>query len=479
MQFSSYSYLLFLAAAVLLFWALPVRMRRVYVLVASLLFYASWGVSLVVLPIVISTVTYGCARWMLQRPERKRAGLVAGIGFVLAVLVYFKYRVFLLSGLANLFGWSGSAIGGPLAVVLPLGISFYTFEAVSYLLDVRQGRVKEVKYVDLLLFVLFWPHLMAGPIVRVRELVPQLGFQKVFAGPMLTAGVNRIALGLVQKNVFANSLGGWVEDGFVPRLARANSTIDVWALAVAFGLQIYFDFAAYSNIAIGSAHLIGVTLPENFNYPYWAGNPSEFWARWHMTLSRWVRDYLFFPVNAKYSGRKGVLYLSLVLIMSAVGLWHGAGWGFVIWGAMHGVYLAVFRAYQSWRGLDVPGAKSGWAAGLVVRAITLVGVVAAWVPFRAASLEQTAVLLKTMFAGMDFRISYSVNFYLVTALLTLYCVAEPWLIRGLEGIEGRAKGSAAWGWGVDLVLRPVLWSLAVVLFLAFDDQDTIFIYFQF
>ena len=328
--------------AAALFWALPVRARRVYVLAASLIFYASWGWLLVVLPIVISTVTYWCASWMVGKPEKKKLGMWAGIGFVLAVLAYFKYRVFL-------FGWVTTGMDGSLAVALPLGISFYTFEAVSYLLDVRQGRVKEVRYLDLLLFVLFWPHLMAGPIVRVRELVPQLSFQKVFTGTMLTAGVNRIVLGLVQKNVFANSLGGWVEDGFMARIARANSTIDVWTLAVAFGLQIYFDFAAYSNIAIGSAHLIGVTLPENFNCPYWAGNPAEFWARWHMTLSRWVRDYLFFPVNAKYGGRKWVLYVSLVLIMSAVGLWHGAGWGFVIWGAMHGVYLAVFRVYQGWR----------------------------------------------------------------------------------------------------------------------------------
>ena len=323
----------------------------------------------------------------------------------------------------------------------------------SYLLDVRQGRVKEVRYLDLLLFVLFWPHLMAGPIVRVRELVPQLSFDKAFDGEFFTQGMSRIMVGLVQKNVFANSLGGWVDEGFVAKIARANSTLDAWALAVAFGLQIYFDFAAYSNIAIGSATLIGVKLPENFNCPYWAANPAEFWARWHMTLSRWVMDYLFFPVNAKYAGRKGVLYASLILIMSAVGLWHGAGWGFVIWGAMHGTYLVLFRAYQGWRGWDVPGSKIGLVEGLMVRALTLTAVVAAWIPFRAATSGQAGILLKTMFTAFDFRISYSVNFYLVTTL------AGPLL--------------------PDLGLRPALWGFALVLFLAFDDQDTIFIYFQF
>ena len=278
MQFNPYSYALFLLLAVAMFWSLPARVRRVYVLIASLVFYASWGIALVILPIVISTVTYWCAAWMVREPGKKNLGLSLGITFALALLGYFKYRLFLATLLTSLFGWRWSGLEGSMAILLPLGISFYTFEAVSYLLDVRQGRVKEVRYLDLLLFVLFWPHLMAGPIVRVRELVPQLSFDKAFDGEFFTQGMSRIMVGLVQKNVFANSLGGWVDEGFVAKIARANSTLDAWALAVAFGLQIYFDFAAYSNIAIGSATLIGVKLPENFNCPYWAANPAEFWA---------------------------------------------------------------------------------------------------------------------------------------------------------------------------------------------------------
>ena len=205
-------------------------------------------------------------------------------------------------------------------VVLPLGISFYSFEAVSYLFDSQQGRVSSTSFLDLALFIMFWPHLIAGPIVRVRELVPQLKFDRKFEIGFVLQGLDRVVWGLVQKNVFANSIGPWVDNGFVPGAAPLNTALDNWFLAAAFGLQIYFDFAAYTNIAIGSAQLIGVKLPENFRYPYHAVTPPEFWSRWHMTLSRWIRDYLFFPLNARYKGSPVSVYLSLVAAMAVVRL---------------------------------------------------------------------------------------------------------------------------------------------------------------
>ena len=239
-------------------------------------------------------------------------------------------------------------------MALPLGISFYSLEAISYLLDTRQGRVKSSSFGDLALFIMFWPHLIAGPIVRTRELIPQLKFDKPFESRFVFTGLDRLLLGLVQKNLIANTIGSWVDDGFNPNVAALNTTVDNWALAIAFGIQIYFDFAAYSNMAIGAAQLIGITLPENFRFPYHAANPPDFWARWHMTLSRWIRDYVFFPLNAGFEDRKLRLYLSLVSIMGVVGLWHGAGWGFILWGLMHGAYLAAYRAFEAWRGEGSP-----------------------------------------------------------------------------------------------------------------------------
>ena len=350
---------------------------------------------------------------------------------------------------------------------LPLGISFYSFEAISYLIDTRQGRVKKVTATDLFMFVMFWPHLIAGPIVRVRELVPQLAFKKRFESIMLLKGLDRLIWGLVQKNLLANNIGSWVDEGFLPRSAGLNTTVDNWFLAFGFGLQIYFDFASYSNMAIGTAQLIGITLPENFRFPYHAKNPSDFWTRWHMTLSRWIRDYLFFPINAKYQGSPAMLYTSLIGIMALVGLWHGAGWGFVTWGVMHGVYLVLYRISERW---NVQGKlyESAW------RIFTLLAVMAAWIPFRAATSGQALHMLRTLIVPHGLRPSYSINFYLITILVGIVALIEPWVSAQFERIEAKLSGPAN-----ILLWKPLLYATGLLLFMIFDDQNTQFIYFQF
>ena len=324
----------------------------------------------------------------------------------------------------------GGGIPAGLSIALPLGISFYSFEAVSYLVDKRQGRIKQETFADLLLFVTFWPHMIAGPIVRFRELVPQFRAGKSWEWGMLVRGLDRIVWGLVQKNLIANNLGAWVNEGFSAHAYPANSTCDNWFLALAFGLQIYFDFAAYSNMAIGAAQLLGVTLPENFRAPYHAQTPPEFWSRWHMTLSRWIRDYLFFPLNARYRGAGLPLYTSLVGIMGLVGLWHGAGWGFMIWGILHGIYLALYRMWESWVERRPAAWKNSAQVRLAWRLFTLVAVFAAWVPFRASTLGQAKTMMQEMFFGFHFtRLTYSPNYYLVTLMVAGFCGIEPYLCR--------------------------------------------------
>jgi alginate O-acetyltransferase complex protein AlgI len=475
MQFNSYSYLLSLALVVAVFWLLPVRVRRAYVLLVSLAFYATWNPAFVVLPLALCAVTYACHLAVQGHPDTRRSRRIlrAGIATVILVLAVAKYRGFVLSNLEALFptlrvpqSW--------LRVVLPLGISFYSFEAISYLIDTRQGRIAKSDFMDLMLFVMFWPHLIAGPIVRFRELVGQLRFDRPFSAVNFQAGVDRMLIGLVQKNVFANSLGSWADDGFRPALTPLNSSLDNWTLAIAFGLQIYFDFAAYSNMAIGAARMLGVTLPENFNHPYLAGTPPQFWARWHMTLSRWVRDYLFFPLNAGFKNNRLMLYSSLIAVMGLVGLWHGAGWGFVLWGLMHGTYLVLFRATM---GESLEG-KPIWVHWLW-RALTMIGVFAAWVPFRAGTFTQARIMLASMFVRPSFGLSYSVNFYLITALCCAVCVAEPLLAKLLRSPQG-APGETTAALAADrYLLRPLVQASLLLLFVVFDDRDTQFIYFQF
>lgn len=480
MQFNSYSYVLLLAIAVFLFWWLPVRLRRAYVLGLSVLFYASWNVAYLALPLGLAVGAYFAAgRMLLVAIEERRGWLRAGTAFVLFTLGFFKYQHFFMDNLnALLVSLGHSPAGTGLALALPLGISFYSFEAISYLIDVRQGRVKNLSFTDLYLFLMFWPHLMAGPIVRFRELAPQLKFSRQFDLALFLRGMDRLIWGLVQKNLFANNLGSFVDEGFLPRTAHANTMIDNWFLALAFGLQIYFDFAAYSNMAIGSAQLVGITLPENFRFPYHARNPSDFWARWHMTLSRWIRDYLFFPINAKFRGAPGPLYLSLIGIMGLVGLWHGAGWGFILWGLMHGIYLVLYRMWER-LGEAHPRLAQSKIAGAAIQAVTLAAVILAWIPFRAATPGQAVTMLRSALSGFSPRVSFSINFYLITLLIAAFTVVEPYLSEGFEKLQNamttRPRLMAA-----NLYLwRPVLYACGLLLFLAFDDRDAKFIYFQF
>jgi alginate O-acetyltransferase complex protein AlgI len=478
MQFNSYSYLLLLLPVVALFWNIPSSWRRWYVLVVSILFYATWNPLFVFLPLAICVSTYWCARRMQAEPSRARSWMWAGIVVVLAALSFFKYRGFVTHNLSVWLAALGVFHGVRVAaIVLPLGISFYSFEAISYLVDVRQKRLEKLDFIDLCLFVCFWPHLIAGPIVRARELVPQLKFNIEFETGSVVRGLDRIVWGLVQKNVLANSLAGWIDTGFLPNVARLNTTIDNWFLAVAFGLQIYFDFAAYSNMAIGSAQLLGIRLPENFSFPYHAMTPPDFWSKWHMTLSRWVRDYLFFPINTRYAGSALALYLSLIGVMALVGLWHGAGWGFVLWGIMHGAYLVLYRMWESLRSTRFGTLVKSRPLTWVWRSVTLVMVAAAWIPFRAGDLHQAVLMLRSMFLRFTFGNSLSVNFYLITLMIVAFVAIEPYVVRCARRLDERIADHFS---KVNfLLLRPAAYAVGLLLFLVFDDRNTQFIYFQF
>lgn len=477
MTFNSVPYLCFLIIAVVLFWALPVRFRRVFVLLASLGFYASWGFLFVWFPLLVAGIVYLVGLQSTANPAGQKQWARLGISCVIALLILFKYRGSLLS-IVHVLGISAGThlTSFATSVAFPVGISFYTFEAVAYLVDLRQGRVKLPGFFDLCLFFLFWPNILSGPLVRARELMPQLGFSKPFEARFCFEGLDRLVWGLVQKNVIANMLGIWVDRGFAQGTSEIPSTVDGWCLAIAFGLQIYFDFAAYTNMAIGAARLIGVTLPENFRQPYHAATPPDFWSRWHMTLSRWIRDYLFFPLNAKWAGAPLPLYLSLIGVMALVGLWHGAGWGYILWGALHGVYLVVYRIYESWKEARPSLANSRLAANFW-RLLTLVAITVAWVPFRAATLSKAASILSSMFYRFAVGRTYGSGFYAFTAGLILFCMIEPWLLQKLSEIEDHA--------GLDgpspfrVVVRPIAYTFGLLLFFLFDEHNAQFIYSQF
>ncbi|HTZ32485.1 MAG TPA: MBOAT family O-acyltransferase [Methylomirabilota bacterium] len=477
MAFNSLTYLAFLVAVAVLYWLLPARMRRALVIVASVAFYASWNVMFLWMPLCVAAVVFVCGKSIQANAVAGKRWLWAGIGSLLALLVVFKYSSFVIANLGHVgLTLKGASFSTVSVLAFPVGISFYTFEAIAYLVDVRQGRVKMPGFVDLCLFFFFWPNILSGPIVRARELMPQLKLDKAFEPRFVFEGADRIVWGLVQKNVIANVLGIWVDRGFEASPGVALSTVDGWFLAIAFGMQIYFDFAGYTNLAIGTARLIGVTLPENFRQPYHAASPADFWNRWHMTLSRWIRDYLFFPINAKWKGAPLPLYVSLIAVMALVGVWHGAGWGFVLWGAMHGVYLAAYRMYENLQG-GSGGAKDSGISSAVWRIVTLVAVIVAWVPFRAPSVAKAGAILGAMFTRMTWRAEYGALFYAVTVLVAVFCAIEPLLTRALVELDDEFAGSGLSMFRV--VVRPVAYLFGLTLFLLFDQSYSQFIYSQF
>ncbi len=426
MLFNSASYALFLAIAYCCFWLLADRRRArtVFLVVASYVFYVFgtyetavkeaqnpplgvplWTALCLGIIFVGSSLDFAIGRWMvkIQSPRRRLLLLLVSINYYLLVLAFFKYWNFAADNLA----WLSAKIGHPIAahhvhLILPFGISFFTFETMSYTIDVYRGQMKPAKsYGEYLLFVAFFPHLVAGPIVRPETMLPQLEARPVFDSDKQLKALFRIGSGLFKKVVIGDFLGS----EFVGRIFDSPehfSSLEVLVGVYAYAIQIYADFSGYSDIAIGSAQLFGYELPENFRAPYLSRNLQDFWRRWHISLSSWLRDYLYIPLGGSRGGSFAT-YRNLFLTMLLGGLWHGASWNFVIWGALHGVALGVVRAFQRARaqaGKPVPKesdeavpALPTTLSGIVATLVTFHYVCFAWVFFRAHDFSHATAVL--------------------------------------------------------------------------------------
>ena len=400
MLFNSLEYATFFLVVFVLYWA-TVRYARValgLLLGASLLFYACWNPRYLIL-IVASTLvdfTVGGALARTRSSPRRRALLLASVIYNLGVLATFKYFDFFMGSAGELVRWLGaeqlftvgdrSLIDLHLGTLLPVGISFFTFQSMSYTIDIYRRQLEPVRsYPQYLLYVSFFPQLVAGPIVRARDLLPQLAQRPPLTDAMGGRGLFLIALGLVKKVVIADFLAlNLVDRTFA--FTGQYSSFEMLAGIYGYALQIYCDFSGYSDIAIGSALLLGFRFPDNFNAPYKALNLQDFWRRWHISLSTWLRDYLYVALGGNRGGSWRT-YRNLLLTMLLGGLWHGAGWNFVIWGALHRVALAVLRAFQRRREASgrAPGPR-GPAGKLLAGIFTFNYVCFAWIFFRANDL---------------------------------------------------------------------------------------------
>ena len=408
MIFSSVEFLGFLAL-LLLALALTRRegARRNLLIGASYVFYAWWDWRACFLLLGVTLVGFGAGLGMARTPERpaRRPWLWAGVAANLGVLAFFKYTDFLLDSLQPLVRVAGLRLPHP-EIVLPVGISFFTFQSVSYLVDVYRGTLPAHRRLrDYALFVAFFPQLLAGPIVRGGQFLPQLEHEHPLRSADLRLGAGRFVCGLTKKMLFADTLSQWVGPVFAHPAAYSPATC--WLAVLAYAGQVYYDFSGYTDMAIGVARMVGIEYPENFRHPYLSRSIAEFWQRWHITLSTWLRDYLFLPLAYAVSGRiradrpLGVraetwsYCAAILLTMLLGGLWHGASWTFVAWGALHGAALGVNRLFREARGRRAQG-RYGRVGRLASWALTFLFLLVTWVLFRAPDFPTAWAMLRRM-----------------------------------------------------------------------------------
>ena len=399
MLFNSHAFLfLFLPLTAVVFFRLGAyshRLAAAWLGAASLFFYGYWNPAYVGLLLASIFFNYGIGIALAREHDagntrRKNLVLALGVGADLALLGYYKYANFFLDTANTLLnaGW------GLQDIILPLGISFFTFTQIAFLVDAWSGKAREYSFVHYLLFVTYFPHLIAGPVLHHKEMMPQFAHPGTYrvSWENMAIGLTFLFAGMFKKVVIADSLALHATPVFAAAEAGQElSFFEAWKGTVAYTLQLYFDFSGYSDMAIGLSRMFGVKLPLNFNSPYQAVNIVEFWRRWHMTLSRFLRDYLYIPLggNRKGPARR---YANLLATMLLGGLWHGAGWTFVVWGGLHGLYLVINHAWQKcWtRPID------RWWSRALARSITLLAVMVAWVFFRAESYEGAMHMLSAM-----------------------------------------------------------------------------------
>ena len=476
MVFSSVTFLfLFLPLFLLVYYAVPFRFRSAWILVGSWVFYGWWRLDFLLL-LVFAAVSGWFAGRRIDRvrarsPQSAPRWLAAGVTVALGVLGYFKYFNFGVDTLSLLIE---TARGDGLSlwrVVLPIGISFYTFQIISYVVDVYRDDAPVARsFVDVAAYVSLFPQLVAGPIVRYREIADQLR-ERSHSWEKFNRGAIRFMTGLARKVLIADAVAPIADTVFG---TAAPGFLASWLGVGAYTIQIYFDFAAYSDMAVGMGWMLGFRFPENFDAPYHSASITEFWRRWHMTLSRWLRDYLYIPLGGNRRGG-GRTVVNLMTVMALGGLWHGAAWSFLLWGLWHGVWLVGERLVG--RRVDDRPAR---CRGGLRRLLTLLVVMVGWVLFRAGSLASALDLYSGMAGFHGFAIGESVLWQIRTGSMVglilgwLLVVLEPWIRRPASAADPAGTSVAR------VALRLSLYAvfvLSIVRVLASSYSP--FLYFQF
>lgn len=443
------------------------NVRHVILLIASYIFYGWWDWRFCFLMCFMTIVAYYCAK-QIENQNLTKLHIAVSIVTPLLVLAIFKYFNFFTQSFCSLFGIEGF---NTLNIILPVGISFYTFQSMSYTIDVMRKKISAHSFLDVALYISFFPQLVAGPIVRAEDFMPQLKSSPAITIKNFCEGIQIFAFGLFKKIVIADHLSLFVDDVFSNPTIFSSPTI-ILAI-ISYSIQIYFDFSGYSDMAIGTAKCLGYHFNRNFNMPYISRNVSEFWKRWHISLSSWLQEYLYIPLGGN---RKGVVrtYINLMTTMLLGGLWHGAKWTFVIWGFLHGAFLCLHKAFRAIK-------KSEHSTSVISSAIsilfTYILVCIGWVFFRAETVQDAFIVIKKLFIWQDgITQIYSWSVVAILIIIISYSIAvfkskkhSSKYINGFYPVLDLNKFSS-------LVIFFVF--IGLIIALAFTGSNP-FIYFQF
>jgi alginate O-acetyltransferase complex protein AlgI len=468
MLFNSWTFLVFFAIIFVLHRLMPGwKSKKGVLLLGSYVFYAAWNPPYIVILLFSTVLDWILARliWRCDDGRRRKLLLIVSLVCNLGLLGFFKYGGFLLGNFQAALEAFGVIYHPPAwNIILPVGISFYTFASLSYTIDVYRREIRaDCSLLDYALFVAFFPHLVAGPIVRASVLLPQIAEPRSVSRDQLGWGLVLVCIGLCSKVVLADTVFAPIVDQVYAQPGIFGA-IDTWAAALGFSGQIYFDFSGYSLCAIGLALCFGFAFPDNFRQPYAARGFSDFWRRWHITLSTWLRDYLYVPLGGNRHGEWRT-YRNLMLTMLIGGLWHGASWMFVLWGGLHGVYLAVERW---WRG---PRRSTPGGSDIFLTLGTFVVVTVTWIPFRAASMTTVWSVFTGLFRfGTPSQLPLIPMLICYAAILAALCWQFAIRDSSLEAQFGKLG---------SITQTAALGASLVAMFLCSGGDARAFIYFQF
>lgn len=473
MSFHSISFLIFLVVFLVVYWRLTGSRRQLFCLSASYFFYGWWDYRFLGLLVLSTLVDFSIALAIERSTNQstRRALLLVSVATNLGILATFKYFDFFTQEFLQLTDQLGWHVDWPtFNLVLPLGISFYTFQTLSYSIDVYRGTIAaERSLLRFANYVTFFPQLVAGPIVRASEFLPQLQSDRRWSFENMELGLGLVFLGYFKKVVIADNIGLVVDNLFEnPAIYTA---VNALVVIVLYAFQIYSDFSGYSDIAIGIALMLGFVFPVNFRFPYFADSFDDFWRRWHITLSTWLRDYVYIPLGGNRRGR-WVTTRNLMLTMLLGGLWHGANWTFIVWGAIHGTFL-ILQRFCSWSIADVPKRSSGWIVRIISAAFVFTVVSLAWVVFRSDSGGQAIAVFERLIQLDGFHPSTLHNRIPLLKCCTLVVILVGGELAVFVGLWSKVQAST---WlARPLGYASLLWMIA--LFGSFHGQT--FIYFQF